>query len=29
MLYDYKSLKSNDGDNISNDLKQNDVCEIR
>ena len=25
MFYDYKSLKSNAGDNKSNDLKQNDL----
>ena len=29
MFYDYKSLKSNDGDYKSNDLKQNDVSYVK
>ena len=29
IFYDYKSLKRNAGDNRKNDLKQNDLCEIR
>ena len=29
MFYDYKSLKSNAGDNKSNDLKQNDLFYVK